>query len=262
MKGNEDICHNAFGQIRHWPPNGTEAGESGRLTKSALRMSALRRSKDINGPRNSVSWSSKVTCKTYSKDDPNASYSFNANASTSEGMNFKSNHLYDPHAQNEFPADHIQNNANTQNNYPGQQQYQPQQMQPPPDQQHFDQYYNTGVDYANQQPDPMYGDSQNQDANQAGDNASWGEASDGTGSYEQHSNSENSGSFASANSYSDGSGSAGSFNQQQNPNDNVDYADEDGSGGSYDQGSRGSGSHSGSFSTGSSASGGGLPPVS
>ena len=66
LGGNEDMCHRAFGQIRHWPPGGFREDVAGSNTKSALR-----KFKD-NSHRRNVSWSSKVTCKTYSKDDPNS----------------------------------------------------------------------------------------------------------------------------------------------------------------------------------------------
>jgi len=320
MKGNEDVCQRAFGQIRHWPPGGVDVEEGEKATKSALR-----KSKDINKRGNSVSWSSKVTCKTYSKDDPNNYNFFNANASTSEGMNFNghSDPLYDPHAQNEARVykENPQNNeganfdpygtpdGNFQNNGHNQ------QNQPPPNQ-HFDQYYNSGLDYPNQPPDPMYGDSQNQDGiygdSQNQDGASW-EGSEGTGSesYEQSGSSgsyEQSGSSATGSysnsasetgSYSDGSsqsGSHSSFNKNENLHNSGDFADEDGSGtyeesgGSsrssntsasnysedhndggqfYDEAEvyeddqnweNGDENDTGSFSTGSSASGG-LPPV-
>ena len=170
MKGNEDICQRAFGQIRHWPPGGVGVEEDDNGSHSILR-----KSKDIKKRGLGISWSSKVTCKTYSKDDPNAQHFFNGNASTSEGMNFSghSDPLYDPHAQNEGrglykenpPNNEVANfdpygptNDNVQNNDRNQQ---AQQNQPPPNQ-HFDQYHNTGLDYQNQPPDAMYGDSQNQ----------------------------------------------------------------------------------------------------
>eukprot|EP00571_Detonula_confervacea_P000752 CAMPEP_0172323196 /NCGR_PEP_ID=MMETSP1058-20130122/48111_1 /TAXON_ID=83371 /ORGANISM="Detonula confervacea, Strain CCMP 353" /LENGTH=1558 /DNA_ID=CAMNT_0013039143 /DNA_START=34 /DNA_END=4710 /DNA_ORIENTATION=- len=302
MKGDEDMCQTAFAQIRHWPPGGVDVEEEGeRASKSALR-----KSKDINMKRTNVSWSSKVTCKTYSKDDPNNSKLFNANASTSEGMNFNghSDPLHDPHAQNEARV----NTENQQNDAANFDPYgpnnghdqQPQQNQPPPNQ-HFDQYYGAGLDDANQPPDPMYGGSQNPDVNQ-GDGASW-EGDEGAGSYEQSGSSATSGSYSSASSgtdYSDASSRSdgpSSFNQQQTPNSNPEFVDEDGSG-TYEESvgsSRGSsntsasnysnenpdgheefheaevyeddqnwdagdGQETGSFSTGSSASGG-LPPV-
>lgn len=252
MKGNEDVCERAFAQIRHWPPGGVEVEQGERTTKSALR-----KSKDINAKRNSVSWSSKVTCKTYSKDDPNAYNFFNANESTSEGMNFSghADPLYDPHAQNEARVlDHPPNDmadfdpygpsdgSGFQNNVHAQQ---PQQNQPPPNQ-HFDQYYNTGLDYANQQPDAMYGDSQAQNAPQ-GDGASW-EGSEGTGSYEQggsfgRSDSRSSAASSGSGSYSDStdaSSGAGSFSQQQDQNDEADTEFEEDGSGTYEEGSAGS----------------------
>jgi hypothetical protein len=61
--GNEDVCYKAFSRVRHWPPNAVESKEPGNSAKSALK-----RHKDAGNKRN-VSWSSKVTCKTYSKDD-------------------------------------------------------------------------------------------------------------------------------------------------------------------------------------------------
>ena len=275
LKGSEDVCHRAFSQIRHWPPGETDAEAGERATKSALR-----RSKDnINGQRNSVSWSSKVTCKTYSKDDPNNYDFFNANASTSEGMNFNGhpkNPLYDPHAQNEGRVMGNQPNFDPyapQNNGHGQIQQNQQQQPPSP---HFDQYQGTGLDYANQQPDQMYGDSQNQQGqyvdSQNQDGASWEGSEEGAGSFD---NSASSGSSRTGSSFaSSGSGSRGSFNQQQQG------FNEDGSGsggssrGSVASSSRGSAASSRSssttpnqqehydvaYSTGSSASGG-LPPM-
>jgi len=251
LKGNEDACQRAFAQIRHWPPGGVDAEEGEKATKSALR-----KSKDTNAKRNNVSWSSKVTCKTYSKDDPNNNIDlFNANASTSEGMNFSghSDPIYDPHAQNEanIPTyaptgaaenppneapnfdPYAPNNANFQNNSHDQQ---PQQDQTLPDQ-HFDQYYGTGLDYANQPPDPMYGDSQTQDVNQ-GDDASW-EGSEGSGSYDKSGSSTTSGSYSNSvssgsesyshsggSSRSDDSPSSSNVEQHQNPNS---YGHPDGS---------------------------------
>lgn len=316
MKGDEDICQRAFAQIRHWPPGGVDVEDG-----ETKRKSALRKSKDTNPKRASISWSSKVTCKTYSKDDPNNYKFFNANASTSEGMNFNghSDPLYDPHAQNEArvlgenqpndaPANNFDPYAPNAANFPNNgHEQQPQQNQPPPNQ-HLDQYYGTGVDYENQAPDPMYGDSQNQDVNQ-GDGNSW-EGSDGTGSYEQQSGSTGTAGSFTTGSHSSGSGSysrsdgssrsdgPSSFTQQQNPNGNPEFVGEDGSDGTYEESagsagsSRSSGNYShdnpggqeeefyeaevyedeqnwddagdgqetGSYSTGSSASGG-LPPV-
>lgn len=190
MKGREDICHRAFGQIRHWPPGevAVESGERG-------AKSALRKSKFVNPKQNSVSWSSKVTCKTYSKDDPNNYNSFNANVSISEGMNFNghADPIYDPHAQNEARVykenpvaepgfDAFQSNDHTQ-----------QSQQHLPSDHHFDPYYGTGLDYANQIPDAMYGDSQSQDFNQSSGGSSW-EGSDGTGSHQQSNSSGTAGS--------------------------------------------------------------------
>jgi len=246
MKDNEDICHRSFSQIRHWPPGG-DSDEEDRYTKSVLR----RKSKnDITSKRNSVSWSSKVTCKTYSKDDPNNNDSFNANVSTSEGLNFKSHFdpLYDPHAQNEarvqkekppnpfgpapssitnttpndFPINtstnsNIQNDHHTKNT---------KQNQPPPDQ-YFDQYYGAGLDHENQPPDLMYGDSQNQHES-LGDNASWN-GSDSSGEYQDQSGlaGSASGGSASGDNYSDDSpyestGSSGG----PHPNNNTEFVDE------------------------------------
>jgi hypothetical protein len=146
LKGeeNEEICYRAFGQIRHWPPNGGEDDvEEGE--KPGPR-SSLRRGKEPAYKRN-VSWSSKVTCKTYSKDVPMTHESFNANASTNQGMNFDGHAepIFDPHTQNEARGFGKQHEGET-----------PQAASP----QHFDQYHNSGVDQANQQPDPFYGDSQ------------------------------------------------------------------------------------------------------
>ncbi|KAL7539204.1 hypothetical protein ACHAXR_009091 [Thalassiosira sp. AJA248-18] len=281
MKGNEDLCHRAFAQIRHWPPGG--GGVSSMEEGETSTKSALRRSKDINSKRNNVSWSSKVTCKTYSKDDPNNYNNFNANASTSEGMNFNghSDPLYDPYAQNEARVykenvpnndaanfdPYGPNNGHFENNGHDQQ---TQQNQTPLDpNQHFDPYYNTGLDYANQPPDPMYGDSQNQDAVyedvQNQDGASW-EGSAGAGSYERSGSSGTSGSYSNSDnsassgtdSYSHSDASAQSYspsasNQQQCPNDgNAEFMDEEGSGGSdtYDE-SAGSSRGSSNTSSGS-----------
>ncbi|KAK1745050.1 trypsin-like serine protease [Skeletonema marinoi] len=147
LKGdeNEETCYRAFGQIRHWPPNGPDAVEVGEKPR---RRSSLRRSKESAYKRN-VSWSSKVTCKTYSKDVPMTHESFNANASTNQGMNFDGHAapIFDPHTQNEARGFGKQNEGEA-----------PPQVSPP---QHFDQYHNTGVDQANQQTDPFYGESQN-----------------------------------------------------------------------------------------------------
>ena len=240
-KGNEDICHKAFGQIRHWPPN-SSAGKGEGSTKSALRRNKA------PGPRASVSWSSKVTCKTFSKDDPNNYNFFNANASTSEGMNFRGrpDPLYDPHAQNEARVlndDHAQQQQQQQQH----QQQQHYQDQPPPS--YFDQYHNTGVDIANQPTDFMYGESQQQDVNQQQQSSSdvfeqeqtnaWGEAGSyesGNSSYISNGSSESTGSFS---------------QQQQNEDGDVAYNEED-----Y-------GSSAGeSFSTAGSSQEGGLPSVS
>jgi len=248
LKGDEDMCQSAFAQIRHWPPGGVdmEEGEE-RGTKSALR-----KSKDINATRSNVSWSSKVTCKTYSKDDPNNNTLFNANASTSEGMNFSghSDPLHDPHAQNEARV-HSENQDNQQNDAPNFDPYgpnnghveQPEQNQPPPSQ-HFDQYYGAGLDDVNQPPDPMYGDSQTQD-----DGGSWeGYEDEDPGSYEQTGSSATSSSGSTASSgtgyseastsasgtgYSEASTSAdsqGSFDQEQTININPEFIDENESG--------------------------------
>lgn len=144
LKGieSEEICYRAFGQIRHWPPDGEEEGNHG-------PKSSLRRSKEAAYKRN-VSWSSKVTCKTYSKDTPMTQESFNANASTNQGMNFDGHAepIFDPHTQNEAKGFGMRNESEA-----------PPQT-PPPKQ--FDQYYNAGVDDANQQSDPFFDDSQNQ----------------------------------------------------------------------------------------------------
>eukprot|EP00986_Skeletonema_menzelii_P020078 scaffold30079_cov154-Skeletonema_menzelii.AAC.6 len=149
LKGdeNEEICYRAFGQIRHWPPNGPDAVEVGEKPR---QRSSLRRSKESAYKRN-VSWSSKVTCKTYSKDVPMTYESFNANASTNQGMNFDGHAapIFDPHTQNEARGFGKQNKGEEA----------PPQASP---RQHFDQYQNSGVDQANQQPDIFYGDSQNQ----------------------------------------------------------------------------------------------------
>lgn len=148
LKGgeNEETCYRAFGQIRHWPPNGPDVEEG----EKPGRRSSLRTSKEPAYKQN-VSWSSKVTCKTYSKDVPMTHESFNANASTNQGMNFDGHAapIFDPHTQNEARGFGKQNEGETT----------PPQAPPP---QHFDQYHNSGVDQANQQPDPFYGDSQNQ----------------------------------------------------------------------------------------------------
>jgi hypothetical protein len=146
LKGeeNQETCYRAFGQIRHWPPNGPDAEEE---REKPGRRSSLRRSREPAYKRN-VSWSSKVTCKTYSKDVPMTHESFNANASTNQGMNFDGHAepIFDPHTQNEAKGF-------------GKQHETPPKAASP---QHFDQYYNSGIDHANEQPDPFYGDSQNQ----------------------------------------------------------------------------------------------------
>ncbi|KAL7436768.1 hypothetical protein ACHAXH_007776 [Discostella pseudostelligera] len=253
MKGREDMCHGAFGQIRHWPP-----GEVAVDGAEGAAKSALRRSKFINPKQNSVSWSSKVTCKTYSKDDPNHYNSFNANVSISEGMNFngRTDPIYDPHAQNEARVykDNPQaqpgfdpfgpNDGNLQSNNHTQQ---PHQNHLPPNQ-HFDQYYGTGLDYPNQIPDPMYGDSQDQDFNQSSGGSSW-EGSDGTGSYQQSNSSGTAGSQSqsynsSYNSALSGSGSnsvaeSGSQGESESAassRGSASYADENLDGlGEYDE---------------------------
>jgi len=210
LKGDEEVCYRAFGQIRHWPPDVRNPGERARENgeddfdggaasvsgaSQATTRSALRKNKDPNNKRN-VSWSSKVTCKTYSKDDPNNYDFFNANASTTRGMNFDghSDPLYDPHTQNEArvnkkvppsddPAqpdqfygdgqgarapDPYYNDGLGDQNYqsnvqdPRNQQGQAPRAQPTVAEQ-FDPYYNTGLDYQNQQPDQMYGGSQIRD---------------------------------------------------------------------------------------------------
>ncbi len=241
MKGREDICHMAFGQIRHWPPGEVAAEGSEGAAKSALRKSNF-----VNPKQNSVSWSSKVTCKTYSKDDPNNYNSFNANVSISEGMNFSghADPIYDPHAQNEArvykenPAQplidplgpngvNVQNNDNTQ---------QPQQNQLPYNQ-HFDPYHGTGLDYATQMPDPMYGDSQRQNLNQSFGGSSW-EGSEGTGSLERsnssgsgsqsqsYNSSYNSASSGSGSNSEAGSGSQGGSKSAESSRGSTNYSDE------------------------------------
>lgn len=67
LGGNEDLCYRAFSRVRHWPPHPSSGEKEG--GKPTTR-SALRRHKDMGHKRN-ISWSSKVTCKTYSKDDAN-----------------------------------------------------------------------------------------------------------------------------------------------------------------------------------------------
>ena len=318
LKDNENICHRSFSQIRHWPPGG-DSDEEDRYTKSALRRKSK---KDISSKRNSVSWSSKVTCKTYSKDDPNNNDSFNANVSTSEGLNFKSHFdpLHDPHAQNEArvhkekppnapvfdpfgPAP--SSITNTTPNDPNRINHLPinsstnskiqnirhtkniQQNQPPPDQ-YFDQYYGAGLDHANQPPDLMYGDSQNQHVS-LGDNASWNGSDSSGGSQDQSEAGSSSGGSASGDNYSDDSPyeSTGSYFSNRSggphPNNNTEFVDEYGSesassrSGSYynpddqeeyyedavyDDWGDGEGQGNGSFSTGSSTSTSGrLPSV-
>ncbi|KAL9181404.1 hypothetical protein ACHAXT_010209 [Thalassiosira profunda] len=271
MKGKEDVCDRAFSQIRHWPPGGGGVEGGDRSTKSALR-----RAKEANGrPRGSVSWSSKVTCKTYSKDDPNAFNSFNANASTSEGMNFAGHQdpLFDPHAQNEA---RVYQDNNGFDPYAPQDGAPPRQMSPnqgPPQDPHFDPYQGTGLDYANQQPDAMYGDSQNQDAayaEQNQDGAGWGdEGSAGTGSYEQSSGS-GSVTTGTGSTYTEGTGSytqsdGGSRSgSDSNTSASNSYAIDDENQQEFgvyedEQDEDGDGQEAGSYSTGSSASG--LPPV-
>ncbi len=266
MKDNEDVCYGSFSQIRHWPPG--EDSEEDRFTKSALRKKSKR---DISSKRNNVSWSTKVTCKTYSKDDPNSNDSFNANVSTSEGLNFKSHFdpLYDPHAQNEARVHKEKPNANPPvHNI--RHSNQPQHDQQSPNQ-HFDQYDGVGLDHANQPPDFMYGDSQNQNES-LNDSASWdmsdsaGECQDdpyaSTGPFHK-SNSEGSG--VSAN-YSDDSPyeSDGSFHESGGGS----YFSRDGQEEYYENFVHGDeeiwseGQGNASFSTGSSTSTSGkLPPV-
>lgn len=109
--------------------------------------------------------------------------------------------------------------------------------------QHFDPYYNTGLDYANQLPDQMYGDSQQQDndhqyegsyddaeqyydteqyddADQQDHGASW----DGSreGSYDQSS-------ATGSSAYSQSDGSYGSYDQRQDPNAQMQSQSDGGS---------------------------------
>lgn len=241
MKGREDICHRAFGQIRHWAPGGVpvEGGEG-------AAKSALRKSKFINPKQNNVSWSSKVTCKTYSKDDPNNYNSFNANVSISEGMNFNghADPIYDPHAENEARVykenpsaqpvfDPLgPNDANIQSNdYT----HQPEQNHFPSNH-HFDPYYGTGLDYANQIPDPMYGDSQSQEQfHESSGGSSW-EGSESTGSQQQSNSSGTAGSQSQSynSSYTSGSasnsvaesGSQGESESAESSRGGTSYSDE------------------------------------
>ena len=145
---NEEFCHRAFGQIRHWPPNGQDSIEVG---QKLAQRSSLRRSKESAHKRN-VSWSSKVTCKTYSKEIPMSNKSFNANASTNQGMNFDG---------------HSAQASVLENENSGSPQASPRHLD-------FNQYQSSGIDQANQQPDPFYGDSQNQNYghDQASDSSS------------------------------------------------------------------------------------------
>ncbi len=320
MKDNEDVCHRSFSQIRHWPPGG-DSGEEDRYTKSALRRKSK---KDISSKRNSVSWSSKVTCKTYSKDDPHNNDSFNANVSTSEGLNFKSHFdpLYDPYAQNEArvckekpqnapvfdpfgPApspitnitpnnpnriNHLPINTSINTNIQSNRHTQNKQQNEPPLDQHFDQYYGAGLDHANQPPDLMYGDSQNQHVS-LDDIASWNGSDSFEGSQDQSDLVESaSGGSASGDYYSDDSPyeSTGSYFSNRSgsphPNNNTEFVDEYGSesaswrsGSCYnpngqeeyyedafyeDDWGDGEGQGNGSFSTGSSTSTSGrLPSV-
>ena len=176
LQGDEDLCHRAFGQIRHWPPGAGDEEEGGKTPKSALK-----KAKDSHMKRN-VSWSTKVTCKTYSKDDPNNYDFFNGNVSTNEGMNFDghADPLFDPHAQNEARVGNLSNGTYYNGGTPPQDQnvsnFQNGERRPrsqPTLAEQFDPYYNTGLDYENQLPDQMYGDSQNQDAHQVSDGSSW-----------------------------------------------------------------------------------------
>ena len=65
--GNEDLCYRAFSRVRHWPPR---AAKGQTETGKPATKSALKKHKEMGHKRN-ISWSSKVTCKTYSKDDAN-----------------------------------------------------------------------------------------------------------------------------------------------------------------------------------------------
>ena len=245
-------------QIRHWPPGGVSEEDNG-------PKSAPRKSKDINKRGHGISWSSKVTCKTYSKDDPNAQMSFNGNTSTSEGMLFSghSDSLYDPHAQNEGRGlgsnDDAETFYSTNDNLQNNDRNPQAQQNQPPSSQHFDQYHNTGLDYPNQAPDQMYGDSQNQlpdptygdSQNQSDvyrdsqnqDGTSWGEGTEsesGSYSHSSRSGSESSAtpdshrnsntSVSSGSSFSEASSrsqNSDPFNQPEHPNNNSDFVDED-----------------------------------
>jgi len=238
MKGNEDMCQQAFSQIRHWPPGEVSKEDNG-------PKSALRKSNNVNKRGHGISWSSKVTCKTYSKEDPNTQNPFNGNVSTSEGMNFSghTDPLYDPHAQNEGRSLESNHNAadldpfdSTSNDHG----HLAQQKHPPPNQ-HFDQYHDTGLDYPNQPPDPFFGDSQNQE-----DRTSWGQGTESVSeSYSQASQSR-SGSSATSDSYSNSNNSVSSgtssfseassgsqnpelLNQRDYLNNDVNVVGEDGS---------------------------------
>lgn len=197
LKGdeNEETCYKAFGQIRHWPPNGGDAVEEGGKPGP---KSSLRRGNEAPYKRN-VSWSSKVTCKTYSKDVPMSRESFDAGASTNQGMNFDGHAepIYDPHTQNEARGFG----------------WQQEEGAPPqaPSSDHLDQYANSGVDEANQQSDPFYGDSQQQQQQQHG--------------YDQPSeNSLQTGSSSTSSAYTDNSEESGSG-----------YSEEDDYGGSFSE---------------------------
>jgi hypothetical protein len=198
LKGdeNEETCYKAFGQIRHWPPNGGDAVEEGGKPGP---KSSLRRGNEAPYKRN-VSWSSKVTCKTYSKDVPMSRESFDAGASTNQGMNFDGHAepIYDPHTQNEARGF-------------GRQQEEGAPPQAPPSN-HLNQYANSGVDEANQQSDPFYGDSQQQQQQQQQ-------------GYDQPSeNSLQTGSSSTSSAYTDNSEESGSG-----------YSEEDDYGGSFSE---------------------------
>jgi hypothetical protein len=180
--------------------------------------------------------------------------SFDANASSTR-MNFDSHEpIHDPGAEDEartfkesssdgthsadgYDSPQPEENGNyyyQQNDDRG-----PRNQQPTPAQQ-FDPYYNTGLDYANQLPDQMYGDSQQQDdRNQYVDDDVYDEddqyhdAEEGSneGSYGQ-----SSGTGSSAYSQSDG----GSYDQgqDQNANDGGSFASAESSHPSQQSGGR------------------------
>ncbi|KAL7519390.1 hypothetical protein ACHAWX_004152 [Stephanocyclus meneghinianus] len=241
--GNEEVCYKAFSRVRHWPPNAVESKESGNSAKSALK-----RHKDVGNKRN-VSWSSKVTCKTYSKDDAGHWDSFDANASSTK-MNFDSHEpIYDPGAQDEARTFKESSSDGTNSSEGFNDPPQPDQNEnhggrgprnhPPTLAQQFDPYYNTGLDYENQLPDQMYGDSQQQDdgGEQYDDHDQYHRSDDQFDRSEQHDHGASWEGSERSYDQSSGTGSSAysdnmSYDRNRNPKNVAGYP-EDSHGGSF-----------------------------